>query len=374
MVESRMTHNFGAGPAALPKPVLHQIQSELLNYQNEGLSILEMSHRSPAFDQIIGAAEERLRRMVGAGQEWAVLFMQGGGTLQFSAAPMNLVGDKGRRLEYVVTGQWSCKAAEEARRLGFNVRVHEMKGEDLSEAGFARLKATLHADGPPFYVYYCDNETIDGIEMPSSDYIASALGLDASQTLLVSDMSSNFLSRPIDMRPFGLVFATAQKNIGPAGVTVVLVRRNLLAEVEEALPKMLDYRLFAKEASLYNTPPVFAIYVTNLVLAWLEDTFQGSLASVDVFSRSKAALLYSAIDGASGRMVNSIPTPFRSRMNVVWQYGRAKDEARFVAAAAEARMVQLKGHRSVGGMRASLYNAITLEETALLAQLLLCTI
>lgn len=370
MVERRMTINFGAGPAALPKPVLQQIQSEFLDYQGEGMSILEMSHRTPAFDRIISSAEERVRTLAGVGPEWAVLFMQGGGTLQFSAVPMNLVADKSRALDYVVTGQWSRKAAEEAQRLGFNVRIHEMNGTGLSDEGFSRLKDTIHADEDPFYVYYCDNETIDGIEMPNSEYISKILDLDARKTILISDMSSNFLSRPMDMKRFGLIFATAQKNIGPAGVTIVLVRRDLLASNETALPKMLDYRLFAKEASLYNTPPVFAIYVTELVLAWLQETFHGSLAKVDDFSKSKGALLYEAIDGSHGKMMNSVPRPFRSRMNIVWQYANSADEKTFMAQASAARMVQLKGHRSVGGMRASLYNAITLQETKELAQLL----
>lgn len=358
--------NFGAGPAKLPPAVLEKIHAQLLDYEG-GMSILETSHRSPTFDKIIRGAEDRVRRLVGGCEEHAVLFMQGGGTLQFSAAPMNLAG-KDETLWYIATGQWSRKAAEEAEALGYNVKTVEL---ELSEGGLERAREIIHKDGAPSYLYYCDNETIDGIEFPSSQYLASALSLDPALTTIVCDMSSNFLSRPIDVSQFGLIFATAQKNIGPAGVTIVLVRKDLLQRgMVTAIPKMLDYRVFAKDGSLYNTPPVFSIYATGLVIEHLESEFDGSLEAIDQFSKHKSSILYDAIDQSAGKLVNKVPHQFRSRMNVVWQTASPEDESLFLKEAKEHGMVQLKGHRSVGGMRASIYNAITVEETQQLADLI----
>lgn len=361
------TINFGAGPAKLPESVMAKIQSELLDYDNEGIGILEMSHRSPTFSGIIGKAEERLRRLVGIGSDYEVLFMQGGGTLQFAAAPMNLAKDKDQVLHYLVTGQWSKKAAEEAKILGY--RVNEVELKDLTLEGLDSAKDLIFKDGTPFNIYYCDNETVDGIEFPSASFLSDRWNLDTSKTCLVSDMSSNFLSRPIDISKFGMVFASAQKNVGPAGLTVVVVRKDLIKHAVQ-LPKMLDYRVFAKEKSLYNTPPSFAIYVTELVLKWLEETFDESLANVDDFSNAKSQMLYNLIDQSNGRLVNQIPPMFRSRMNIIWQMPNTEEEALFFQLSKEASMVQLKGHRLVGGIRASLYNAITLDETEALASLL----
>lgn len=361
------TINFGAGPAKLPESVMSTIQSELLDYNNEGISILEMSHRSSTFSGIIERAEERLRRLAGIGSEYDVLFMQGGGTLQFAAAPMNLAKDKSQVLHYLVTGQWSKKAAEEAKILGYQVNKVELK--DLTLEGLEMAKELIFKNGVPSYIYYCDNETVDGIEFPSASFLSDLWKLDPAVTCLISDMSSNFLSRPVEISKFGMVFASAQKNVGPAGLTVVVVRKDLIQHAVQ-LPKMLDYRVISKEKSLYNTPPSFAIYVTELVLKWLEETFDGSLAKVDEFSTAKSQKLYQLIDQSEGRLVNKIPSIFRSRMNVIWQMPNAEEEAAFFRLSKEARMVQLKGHRLVGGIRASLYNAITLDETEKLAALL----
>lgn len=365
-VSDMVVTNFGAGPGKLPAPVLEQVQAELLDLGGHGMSILEMSHRSEAFGQIVGRAEERIRRMIGGvSDEYAVLWMQGGGTGQFSAVPLNLVGtDKQRRLDYLVTGHWSRQAAKEARHLGYNVHEVELATKDgagrVQVQPISDLRAALFRNGPPTYVYYCDNETIDGIEMPSSTFVSDQLGLD-HRTCLVSDMSSNFLSRPIDMSRFGLVFASAQKNLGPAGVTIVLVERAWIQQ-DLAVPKMLDYALFHKHSSLYNTPPCFAIYVAELVLAWLEGSWEGGLVEVGEANGRKSRALYGAIADTDGLFANRIPAEFRSRMNVVFHASSPDAEARFLAAAKAEGLEQLKGHRSVGGLRASLYNAVTADE------------
>lgn len=363
--------NFGAGPAKLPKAVTQKLQQSLGNFDGTGIGIHEISHRSTNFAALMASIEDRTRQLIGREQSerFSVLFMQGGGTLQFSAVPMNLIDDKViDKLVYLVTGNWSRQAAQEAISLGYNVQMVELNA--LAEVDWDQIRSDIHHHAPKL-VYYCDNETIDGIEMPSSTFIAEKLQIDPSKTILVSDMSSNFMSRSIDLSRMGLIFASAQKNIGPSGIAVVLVRRDLLQRHhrQKNLPKMLDYHLFEKHGSLYNTPPTFALHAVNLVLGWIIEEF-GTLEAVDQFSKQKASLLYDIIDRSPSTMINKVPAEYRSRMNVIWQLKETSKESGFLEQAKALGMVQLKGHRSVGGLRASLYNAITLEETRNLADLL----
>lgn len=364
--------NFGAGPGKLPEVVLEEAQGALLNVNNSGVGILEMSHRSAPFDAILQDAKNRIKSLIGfLDDQFEVVFMQGGGTLQFSAIPMNLLQKDSDRADYIITGNWSRQAFKEAKRLGYNVNAIEMvsRSDDgtLSVMDLQEVKAAICPTSK--YIYYCDNETVDGIEFPYSTYLQDHLSLPSS-TVFVSDMSSNFLSRPINLSQFGLIFATAQKNIGPAGVTVVIIRKDLLAESsKEELPLMQDYRVAAKNDSVYNTPPVFSIYVTGLVVKWIETQF-GSLEAVDVFSRQKANLIYQTIDGSNGLLINTIPAMLRSRMNVIMQVKEGAAEEALLQDAKKNGMIQLKGHRSVGGIRCSLYNAVTMDEALAFQSLL----
>jgi phosphoserine aminotransferase len=364
--------NFGAGPGKLPEVVLVEAQGALLNVNNSGVGILEMSHRSAPFDAIQQDAKNRIKSLIGfPDDKFEVLFMQGGGTLQFSAIPMNLLRKDSDSADYIITGNWSRQAFKEAKRLGYNVNAVEMvrRSDDgiLSVMDLKDVKAAICPTAR--YIYYCDNETVDGIEFPSSSFLQDNLGLHSS-TVFVSDMSSNFLSRPINLSKFSLIFATAQKNIGPAGVTVVIIRKDLFVESpKEELPLMLDYRVAVKNDSVYNTPPVFSIYVTGLVVKWIEAQF-GTLESVDAFSKQKSNLIYQTIDGSNGLLVNTIPTIFRSRMNVIMQVKESGSEEALLQEAKQNGMIQLKGHRSVGGIRCSLYNAVTMEEARAFQSLL----
>jgi len=370
MIESpRVIINFGAGPAKLPKVVTQKLQQSLVDFNGSGVGIHEISHRSANFAAIMASIEDRTRQLIGREQSerFSVLFMQGGGTLQFSAVPMNLINDKANdKLVYLVTGNWSRQAAQEAACLGYNVESIELNA--LAEVDWDQIRFDIHQHAPKI-VYYCDNETIDGIEMPSCAFIGHKLQIDPAKTILVSDMSSNFMSRPVDLSKMGLIFASAQKNIGPSGIAVVLIRKELLQSPQKNLPKMLDYHLFEKHGSLYNTPPTFALHAVDLVLGWIIDEFV-TLEAVDQFSKQKAIALYDIIDRSPSTMINKVPAEYRSRMNVIWQFKEASKESKFLEQAIALGMLQLRGHRSVGGLRASLYNAITLEETRALADLL----
>ncbi len=372
MPEQMGVINFGAGPAKIPPAVVQEL-SDALNPFQEAIGILEMSHRSKKFTEIIQSGESKIRSLAGVGDEHSVLFMQGGGTLQFAAAPLNLIGDdKHIPLYYLITGHWSRQAAFEAINLGYNVQMIELIEKDeagrMSFIDLAITKDRLFEHGNPHYLYYCDNETIDGIEFPTSTFVVDSLGIDCAKTRVVCDMSSNFLSRLIETSKFSLIFATAQKNIGPSGVTVVILQRGILQKSSH-LPKMLDYSIFEKHKSLYNTPPCFSVFAVERVLAWLTANFE-SLEQIDQFSREKASVLYAILDTRPDIFINKVPSMYRSRMNVVWQFVESKKEAEFLALAESKGMQQLKGHRSVGGLRASLYNAITLTETRALVDIL----
>jgi phosphoserine aminotransferase len=340
---AKRVHNFGAGPAALPLPILERVQAELLDYAGTGMSVLEMSHRSAAFEAIIGKAEEDLRALVGAGADYAVLFLQGGASLQFAMLPANLRAAT-VSADYVITGHWSKAALKEAEKAG-RARV----AGTAEATGFDRVPepSELDLDPQSAYLHFTSNNTIYGTQWTGAP--VPPLGVP-----LVCDASSDALSRPLDASRYGVIYAGAQKNLGPAGVTLVVIRRDLLERTPAGLPATLDYRLMAENRSLYNTPPCFAIYVTGLVLASLRSE---GLAAVGERNAAKAALVYQAIDASDGFYSGHARPGSRSQMNVTFRLKDAALEKAFLAEAQAAGLDGLKGHRSVGGVRASLYNA-----------------
>lgn len=348
-------HYFGAGPAVLPEPVLEQVRSELPSYPGTGMSVMELSHRSAAFEEIMRRAEADLRSLLGLTDDHVVLFLQGGATLQFAMVPMNL-RPEGASADYVLTGHWAKAAFTEAEKLG-TARV----AASTEDAKFAYIPAAaeLQADPGAAYLHFTSNNTIYGTE-----WFAEPRPPDGVP--LVCDASSDILSRPLDPAKYGLIYAGAQKNLGPAGVTVAIVRRDLLDRTPAGLPAMLDYRLLAESNSLYNTPPCFAIYVVGLVLQWLRGL--GGLAEMERRNAAKAGLLYRAIDESGGFYRGQARPDSRSRMNVTFRLRSEELEKAFVKQAAEAGLDGLKGHRSVGGLRASLYNALPLAAVEALVQ------
>jgi phosphoserine aminotransferase len=338
--------NFSSGPAKLPEEVLQQAREEMLSWHGRGYSIMETSHRSPEFTAIIEETEQLLRSMLGISMDYSVLLLQGGAHLQFAMVPLNLLGPK-TNADYVLTGIWSDKAAEEARRF-CNVNV----AADNDESGRTALpgQTELRLDPAAAYVHYCSNETINGLEFP---YVPETGGVP-----LVADMSSHFLSRPLDVSRFGVIYAGAQKNFGPAGLTLVIVRNDLVGRCSPRWPTMLDYRTYAEAHSMYNTPPTYSVYIANLVLKWLQA--QGGVEGIERRNIEKASMLYDAID-RSGFYSNRIAKGDRSRMNVPFSLADPKLDMQFLKEAGEHGLVQLKGHRLVGGMRASIYNAMPVE-------------
>ncbi len=341
--------NFSAGPGALPLPVLEEAQRDLVSLPGVGASALEVSHRGAWFRSTIEEAEANLRELLAIPDTHRVVFCQGGATMQFSMLAMNLLRGATVPAEYVVTGSWGAKAVKEAEREG-PTRI-AWTGRD---EGFVRVPDTEELlevlSGHAPYVHVTTNETIQGVEYADTPVVP-----DASP--LVADASSDFLSRPIEVGRFGLLYAGAQKNAGPAGVTVAIVREDLLARIPDGLPTMLDYRTYVEHGSLYNTPPVFSIYVLTLVTRWLRDEI-GGLVAMHERNREKAALLYTEIDAAPGFYRGHADEGSRSSMNVTWRLPTEELDATFVAETAAEGMVELKGHRSVGGIRASIYNSM----------------
>jgi phosphoserine aminotransferase len=347
-------YNFSAGPAVLPLSVLEQVQAELLNYRGAGMSVMEMSHRSKPFDEIIQGAEADLRSLLGIPSNYHVLFLQGGATLQFAMLPMNLL-PAGASADYVLTGAWAQAAYKEAAKLG-TVRA----AGSTKDTNFTRVPAQAELDLDPqaAYLHFTTNETIHGIEWPAAP--AAPEGVP-----LITDASSDFLSRPMDLPRYGLIYAGAQKNLGPAGVTLVIVRDDLLQRVPANLPLMLDYRLQAENKSLYNTPPCFTIYVVGLVLKWLKSL--GGLEEVARRNAAKAGLVYAAIDESGGFYRGHAEPASRSAMNLTFRLPSEDLEKLFVKQAEAEGLSGLKGHRSVGGIRASTYNAFPAEGCTALA-------
>ncbi|MDJ0739765.1 MAG: 3-phosphoserine/phosphohydroxythreonine transaminase [Gammaproteobacteria bacterium] len=337
-------YNFSAGPAALPEAVLEQAQQEMLDWHGSGMSVMEMSHRGKEFMSIAEQAEADLRSLMVIPDNYKVLFLQGGASSQFAMIPMNLVGRTGRA-DYFRTGSWSKKAITEGKRFG-DVKVtvdSEVDGKFTSVP--AADGFTVSDDAA--YVHYTPNETIEGVEFP---YVP-----DTGSVPLVADMSSTILSRPIDVAKFGLIYAGAQKNIGPAGLTIVIVRDDLVGKPIGGTPTMFNYATMADAGSMYNTPPTYGWYLAGLVFKWLQD--KGGLSGMAEINERKATTLYAAIDN-SGFYQNPVDPVCRSWMNVPFTLANPDLDGEFLRQAGEAGLKTLKGHRSVGGMRASIYNAM----------------
>lgn len=343
---SKRKFNFNAGPSALPLSVLERIGEELLDWRGSGMSVMEMSHRSPEFESIIKGAEEGLRKHLAIPEEYAVLFVQGGGSMQFSMAPMNLY-QAGHAVDVLHTGSWTAKAIGELKK-GTPYRL----AATTEPAKFMRVPRADEISLAPdaSYAYLCTNNTIEGTQWHRT--------LDTGSVPLAADMSSDIASRPVDVKKYGLIFAGAQKNLGPSGVTIVIVHKDLAERADKNLPTLLQYRTHIKDGSLYHTPPTFAIYIVSLMMDWI--TAQGGLAGMEKRNAAKAKLLYDAIDGSGGYYACPVEKDSRSLMNVVFRVagGNEAIEKEFAKEAGAAGLVGTKGHRSVGGMRVSLYNAV----------------
>ena len=350
--------NFAAGPAMLPRPVLEEVRRDLLSLPGVGVSALEISHRGPWFEGVIAEAEENLRTLLAIPASHHVLFCQGGATQQFSMVALNLPHGDDRAADLVITGSWGTKAAKEAATAG-STRIAWTGEAD----GFRRVPTDADLAGAlatgAAYTHITTNETIQGVEF-ATDPTAGG------EVPLVADMSSDFLARPVDVARYGVIYAGAQKNLGPAGVTIAIVRDDVLEQVPDGLPTMLDYRTFAEHGSMYNTPPVFSIYVSMLVTRWLLHDV-GGLQNQHARNREKAGLLYAAIDDSEGFYRGHADVGSRSLMNVTWRLPTEDLERAFITEAADEGLVELKGHRSVGGIRASIYNAMPVEGARALA-------
>jgi len=346
---TKRVFNFNAGPAALPLPVLERIREEILDWRGSGMSVMEMSHRSPEYESINAAAEQKLRSLLAIPDDYAVIFLQGGGSLQFSMVPMNLCLP-GKPADVLHTGAWTAKAISELKK-GFLQHV----AASTESNKFTRLPnpSEIKYSADPSYVYLCTNNTIEGTQWTAFP--------ETGATPLVADMSSDIASRPIDVKKFGLIFAGAQKNLGPSGVTVVIMRKDLAERADKNLPTLLQYRTHIKEKSLYQTPPTFAVYVVGLVLEWIESL--GGVSGIQKRNEAKAKLLYDTIEASGAFYRCPVEQSSRSKMNVVFRVAGGDEavEKQFTKEAAAAGLAGTPGHRSVGGMRISLYNAVTLE-------------
>lgn len=338
--------NFSAGPAVLPVPVLEQAREEMLSLPGVGMSVMEISHRSKTFDEIHRGAEGGLRELLGIPEDYRVLFLQGGASLQFSMIPMNLL-PAGASADYIVTGSWGKKAVKEAKRQG----TVNLAG-DMADSRYSRVpdQGELKLDSGAAYVHLTSNETIEGVEWKSEP--------ETGGVPLISDASSNICSAPIDVSKYALIYAGAQKNLGPSGVTVVIMREDLLSRIPDGLHTMLDYRTHVQNDSLYNTPNTWGIYILNLVCKWLKG--KGGLEAMARENEAKAGLLYEAIDATDFYRGHAAPEA-RSIMNVTFRLPSEELEKKFTSEATAAGLDGLKGHRSVGGIRASIYNAFPRE-------------
>lgn len=335
--------NFSAGPAMLPQAVLEKAQAEMVDWQNSGMSVMEMSHRGKEYMSIADKAMTDLREVMAIPDTHEILFLQGGASSQFAMIPMNLLRGK-KKADYINTGAWSKKAIEEAQKY-CEVNIAATTKENNFSSAPAQSELNLDPDAA--YVHYTPNETIGGVEF---DYIPETNGVP-----LVADMSSTILSRPIDVSKFALIYAGAQKNIGPAGLTVVIVRKDLMGQTIEGTPSMFDYKIHADNDSMYNTPPTYAWYLAGLVFDWIKQ--QGGLTAMAEINKRKADKLYAAID-SSAFYANPVKVEHRSWMNVPFTLADAELDSVFLEEAKKLNLTTLKGHRSVGGMRASIYNAM----------------
>ncbi len=353
---TKRIYNFAAGPCTLPLPALERAQADFVDYQGSGMSLIEMSHRGEHYDKVHHQALANLRELLRIPENFEILLLQGGATLQFAMIPMNL-GSEGKTAEYVQTGSWSKKAITEAKKIS-DTRII-WTGE---EGNFTRMPSPdeLKVGDDASFVHITSNETIGGIEF--QDYP------DTGSVPLVSDMSSHIMSQPIDWNKLGLVYAGAQKNLGPSGCTVVIIRKDILEGANEGLPSYLGYKTHAPKESLYNTPPVFAIYMLKMTLDWVKEV--GGLGEMEKRANARSGILYDAIDQSDGWYRCPVDKATRSRMNICFRLPTEDLEKKFIAEALAAEMSGLKGHRSVGGCRASMYNAMPIEGAERLAQIM----
>lgn len=344
---TKRVFNFSAGPAILPSEVLEKAQSELLSLKGIGMSVMEISHRSKHFEPILESAKQGIHDLLNIPNNYQILFLQGGASLQFSMIPQNFL-PKDRSADYVVTGAWGEKAVKEAKKFGNVNTVFSSK-----ETGYKSIpkQEDLRFSPDAEYIHYCSNETIDGVEFKYD--------LDGGNTPVICDVSSNILSKPIDVSKYALIYGGAQKNIGPSGVTLVIIRDDLIEKVPEGLPSILDYRNFAKNDSMPNTPNTWGIYLISLVCDWLKS--KGGVSGMAKINETKAKILYDAIDSSDGYYQGHAEKEARSMMNVTFRLPSEDLEKKFVSEATQQGLDGLKGHRSVGGIRASIYNAFPIE-------------
>lgn len=350
---SQRAFNFNAGPAALPLEVLQKAQSEFVEFQNSGMSIMEMSHRGAIYEQVHNEAQTLLQQLFGIPEGYRILFLQGGASTQFAMIPLNLLSE-GKTASYVKTGSWANKAIKEAKLIG---ETHIAASSEADN--YMRIPETGEIEIPDnaAYLHITSNETIEGTQFQQYP--------ETGDVPLIADMSSDILCRPVDVSQFGMIYAGAQKNLGPSGVTVVIAREDLIAESPKNVPTMLRYDTHSANNSLYNTPPAFSIYMVNLVLKWL--TEQGGLTAVERKNRDKANLIYDAIDQSGGFYRGCAQTGSRSIMNITFRLQSEALEKQFIKDSEQQGFVGLKGHRSVGGLRASAYNAVPYESCKALA-------
>jgi len=346
MSDLKRAYNFNPGPGPLPLEVLQQAQSELLDFKGTGMSVMEISHRSKEFEEVVQTAEADLRELLGIPSNYKIMFLQGGASLQFAMVPMNLRA-AGASADYIVTGSWSKTAMKEAQKLGTTRAAANTEAD-----GFNSIPVKLDLDPKASYLHFTCNETIHGVEFFTEPTPPEGVPL-------VCDTSSNFVSRPIDVSKYALLYAGAQKNAGPSGVTVVIARDDMIERTPANLPVMLDYKTLAASGSLHNTPPCFAIYMVGLVFKWAKK--QGGLAAIEKTNRTKAGLVYNAIDQSGGFYRGHTKPNARSLMNIPFRLPSEELEDTFAKDAKKNNLIGLKGHRSVGGMRASMYNAVTIE-------------
>ncbi len=344
--DHKRVFNFNPGPAALPLEVLQQAQAEMLDYRGTGMSVMEISHRSKEFEAIMQAADADLRELIGIPANYKIMFLQGGASLQFAMVPMNLRA-AGASADYVVTGTWSKTAFKEAQKLGTT-----RAAANLEPSGFNDLPATLDLDPKAAYLHFTSNETIHGVEF-------SREPIPPAGVPLVCDASSDFISRPIDVAKYALIYAGAQKNAGPAGVVIVIAREDMLERTPANTPVMLDYKTLAASGSLHNTPPCYAIYIAGLTFKWAKQ--MGGLKAISDRNRAKAAMVYKAIDESGGFYRGHARPAARSVMNIPFRLPAEELEDAFASESKKNDLIGLKGHRSVGGMRASLYNALDIK-------------
>ena len=350
-------HNFNGGPSALPLEVLEEAQANLLNWNGTGMSIMEQSHRHKKVVAMVAEAEADLRSLLGLNDEWAVIFCQGGASLQFAMIALNFAGPGGH-CDYINTGLWSTKAYKEAQICGAKPRLAATSEDD----DFTHIPDVFDFDPQAKYAYLTSNNTVRGTQWASYPRNAPAP--------LIADMSSEFLSRPVDLDPFGLIYAGAQKNVGPAGVTVVALRRSLADKARLDVPSMLSYPIYIKNESMYNTPPVWAIYMAGLTFKWLKNTI-GGLDKIEILNQEKSKIIYQTIDNSDNFYRGTAKLGSRSNMNLTFRLPTEELESKFKKEAEAEQLFGLGGHRSVGGIRASLYNAVPRESVEYLSEFML---